>query len=63
MAMSFGQNSSDGKSMGPLGHGGEHRVGGHGTATSHPPMSSPHVKDPKGHTMSNSHGGSFPVGC
>ena len=62
MAMSFGQHKSDGHSHGPLGHGGQHRVGGHGTDVGSP-MSNPHVQTPGGHTMTNQHGGMAPMGC
>lgn len=62
MAQSFGQHMPPGKSDGPLGHGGNHRMGGHGSAAgSH--GSNPHTSGSGGHTMSNSHGGSMPMGC
>jgi len=64
MAMSFGQLKSDGHSHGPLGHGGVHRVGGHGMNKSNSPNAGVHVQGRNaGHTMANEHGGSMPLGC
>lgn len=63
MAMSFGQLKADGHSHGPVGHGGNHRVGGHGMNKSNSHMSNPHTMDPKGMTMSHETGGGLPVGC
>ena len=64
MGMSFGQHMADGHSHGPLGHGGIHRVGGHGMHASMSPKSNPQTQGSEaGHTMSNSHGGALPMGC
>ena len=64
MAESFGQHKTMGHSHGPLGHGGMHRVGGHGVHGSHPPMSNPHTQGHNaGHTMANEHGGMMGMGC
>ncbi len=61
--MAIGQHHADGHSTGGLGHGGQHRVGGHGTAVGSP-NSSPNVQGNNlGHTMANSHGGTVPMGC
>lgn len=60
MAESYGQLKSDGHSHGPLGHGGRHRVGGHGMDKSNGHMDNLHTQGSKeGHTMSNDHGGPF----
>lgn len=64
MAMSFGQHKADGFSHGPMGHGGIHRVGGHGSHASAAPMSNPHTQGSnEGHTMGHEHGGDFGMGC
>lgn len=60
MAMSFGQHMSDGKSHGPFGHGGIHRMGGHG-ATVGSPHSNPHTMGNEIKTGSN--GGIHNLGC
>lgn len=63
MATSFGQLKADGHSHGPLGHGGRHRVGGHGMDKSAEHKSNPHTMGSKaGHTMENDHGGGFGMG-
>jgi hypothetical protein len=63
MAMSFGQLKADGHSEGMLGHGGHHRVGGHGMHMGNH-MSNPQTNNSNaGHTMANSHGGAMPMGC
>lgn len=63
MAMSMGQEKGLGHSHGPLGHGGHHKVAGPVTG-SNDPKNSPHVQGHNlGHTMSNSHGGGFPMGA
>lgn len=63
--MSKGQHfAADGHSSGNLGHGGIHRVGGHGAhvgmVTKSPDV---HPATGGGHTMMNSHGGNVPMGC
>jgi hypothetical protein len=64
MAMSFGQDKADGHSHGPLGHGGIHRMGGHGSNKSNGPKANPFTQGSEaGHTMANSHGGGMPMGC
>jgi hypothetical protein len=63
MAESYGQDKTMGHSHGPLGHGGHHRVGGHGMDKSNGHMDNPHTMGHGlGHTMSNEHGGSFGMG-
>lgn len=63
MSMSFGQHMADGHSHGSLGHGGQHRVGGHGTAVGSIKPNIHTQNSDAGHTMSNSHGGTVPMGC
>ena len=63
MAESFGQLKAVGHSHGSVGHGGMHRVGGHGTAVGHM-HSNPHTQsNMAGHTMKHEHGGNFGMGC
>lgn len=64
MAMSLGQKKGYGHSHGPLGHGGHMddkamQPGGSGSHSSNPHTQGSNA----GHTMSNSHGGSMPMGC
>lgn len=63
MGTSLGQEKGDGHSSGSPGHGGMHRMGGHGTHKGSP-KSNPHTQGSEaGHTMANSHGGMFPMGA
>ncbi len=62
MSHSFGQKMAMGHSSGALGHGGHQVVAGRPSGSnSH--GSNPHSMGSGGHTMSNSHGGSVPMGC
>jgi hypothetical protein len=63
MGTSMGQAEAKGHSGGELGHGGMHRMGGHGSHVGSP-KSNPHTQgNDAGHTMAMSHGGSFPMGA
>jgi hypothetical protein len=64
MAMSFGQTKGNGHSHGPLGHGGHMDDKSMKPSGSASHTANPHTQGSSaGHTMSNSHGGGFPVGC
>ena len=63
MAMSMGQEKGYGHSHGPLGHGGHMNDQAMKPAGSNHHMDNPHTMGNEGHTMSNSHGGSMPMGC
>ena len=64
MAESFGQEKTMGHSHGPLGHGGHHRVGGHGMNNSTEPHTQVHAQGHNlGHTMAHEHGGMMGLGC
>lgn len=62
MSKSFGQHKADGHSDGPLGHGGHHRMGGHGTPMGNHKMNPHTIGSNAGHTMMDQHGGDFPQG-
>ncbi len=62
MSHSFGQKMAMGHSSGGLGHGGHAKIAGP-VSGSNSHNSNPHSQGSAGHTMSNSHGGSVPMGC